>query len=249
MSDHVIQKLYNLEPEKLSYFICTAVFGYVDTYGLEKSDEMRKIYQTEIEIKPEQKFIVKTYHSYYKDEWGEAFVLAQEFKDGTNSIKNLIVVAEDDYIDLSQFKLGDIIPPNSKDFFSLVAGIDLSNRIEFYAKDYNFISFDDDASRIGQGRHTITYSAASGALENSAWLNNSRTFPLDWLKDFKNKAEEHTTLNYIKSNASRTTFAMIYAKTRSNEVMPEPNMVHDSDRIVNITFIPRSQAEMLLFGK
>lgn len=244
MTDPIIQKLYNLNSEDLSYVICTAVFGYADTHGLEKSQEMRQRYRTEIEIKPEQKFIVKTYDKYRKHEYGEAFVLIQEFKDHSN-VKNLIVVAENDYyVDLSQFKLGDIIPADSKDYFMLVAARDRSNSINFFAKDYSLVDFSKNASDTRHGPYYIAYGAAADALENRVWLDISRKFyDPEWRKDFRAKAQSHTTLNYIKADVSGTAFAAVGALTRSKDD------TRDSNCIVNITFIPHRQAEMLLFGK
>lgn len=159
MADPIIQKLYDLNSEDLSYRLCEYIFG--------KSDigEVKVQYKTEISI--DAKMIVNTYDNKHQEN-GRALIIRNHSKNTDDFYEgdvnfivqhdHLFIIADYDcFIDVKQFNLGEVFPSN-RYMTGLYA--DILKPIYFFSQGYKDIGLEKQEITLGIA-YTVQYRSDS----------------------------------------------------------------------------------------
>lgn len=168
MTDSIIQKLYKLKHEDLSYFLCVTAFGKPNPSEKHPIERCEEAYKNALKLNT--RMIVKTYDPQHK-EVGEALILSK-FDIETNEINeentkytisfysmDAVVItppSQNHFVDVRQLKLGEklFVP----DMEEIIFYNNKTYPIKFFSQSYDEIDFHQDAIQQDQKEIQSVYS-------------------------------------------------------------------------------------------
>lgn len=241
MTEPIVQKLYNLEPARLSYVLCEFTFGKPENQsrvrnGYASLEQMKDCYKTEVNC--DAKMLVKTY-DLNKQENGKALVLKQEFKEEqidwlapdklVHSVHLIVVADIDCYVDIKQF-----VPENlfASDRHVKCLSIEDIGQIKFFAQDYSPL-------KVTQRSRTLNY-YYQVTLNNNASLSTG-TQVVSHAQDYE---YDNFDLRYINLKMHKRDGVIVGDLTSTIR----PLGPYAQEITLKITFIPAQKIGALLGG-